>query len=809
MPESARPQGAAPPAAAPPAWAVKGALARGRARLRDRVGEGPPGQARRLRASRSPLAGRTTPRPPAEVAVGVSPPTNARSASAGWSTSTTSSSGAPTCSSATPSSRRRSDGGSVTSSSTSSRTRARRSSGCCARGSATGTDLCVVGDPDQAIYGFAGADASYLAGFRRVVPRRAASPTSASCNSAATTGRRRRSSRPQARCSGPPAVDVRRCTRRGPTVPCPRSPSTPPPTTKRSGVARALRGAESAQLPWSRMAVLYRVNAQSALFEEALDACGHPVPRPRRRAVPRPPEVQAALDSLRTTAARSTATTVRRAPHRPRHRRRVARRRAARARRRAGPARPRVPRGRRRRAGSVDGFLEFLQTSLRGDDAGRRRGQRRRAAHVPPRQGARVRHRVRHRARDGVWCRSRTPSRPRRWTRSNGCSTSRSAGPSAGCTSRWARERTVGGRVARRTRSTWMPAGRRRRASTRTRHRTASGPATPATASPTPAIAWRAARAAARAPRTRPTCPSPTTPLYAALVDWRLRQSRAASAPAYVIFPNTTLAAIATARPRTPSALLDVPGVGPVKADRYGEAVLVPRGGPRPLRACQPVAVDCALPRVHDGWMSSLPLFPSDDGWPYPDLGTSAYTASEFGRFEPTTDDDVDLDLLELQRRPTRLRRSHRARVLRGVVALRGRHQRHAALDEGPGRPSSECNHAGGPRGAGRRARQAASAPASRTGRRLPTRRQDLPGVRGARRASAPSRRASSPFITGHSGALAPSGPRMHGRLAHTSSATRTDTGMMKPCSRPMQRISPLTASPMPWRGEPWSSRTR
>jgi superfamily II DNA helicase RecQ len=63
-------------------------------------------------------------------------------------------------------------------------------------------------------------------------------------------------------------------------------------------------------------------------------------------------------------------------------------------------------------------------------------------------------------------------------------------------------------------------------------------------------------------------------PLYEALVNWRLRQSRAANAPAYVIFPNTTLAAIATARPSTTRALLDVPGVGPVKAERYGEAVL-------------------------------------------------------------------------------------------------------------------------------------------------------------------------------------------------------------------------------------------
>ena len=34
----------------------------------------------------------------------------------------------------------------------------------------TRSDLCVVGDPDQAIYGFAGADASYLAGFRRWFP---------------------------------------------------------------------------------------------------------------------------------------------------------------------------------------------------------------------------------------------------------------------------------------------------------------------------------------------------------------------------------------------------------------------------------------------------------------------------------------------------------------------------------------------------------------------------------------------------------------------------------------------------------------
>jgi hypothetical protein len=42
--------------------------------------------------------------------------------------------------------------------------------------------------------------------------------------------------------------------------------------------------------------------------------------------------------------------------------------------------------------------------------------------------------------------------------------------------------------------------------------------------------------------------------------------------------------------------------------------------------------------------MTSLPLFPTDDGWPYPDVAPSGA-----GVFEPLADDDVDLDLLELR----------------------------------------------------------------------------------------------------------------------------------------------------------------
>jgi superfamily II DNA helicase RecQ len=85
----------------------------------------------------------------------------------------------------------------------------------------------------------------------------------------------------------------------------------------------------------------------------------------------------------------------------------------------------------------------------------------------------------------------------------------------------------------------------------------------------------RVARAhgAARAGKGESVAPADAA-LYDALVAWRLGQSRAANAPAYVIFSNSTLAAIATARPRSQPALLGVSGVGPVKVERYGSAVL-------------------------------------------------------------------------------------------------------------------------------------------------------------------------------------------------------------------------------------------
>ena len=59
----------------------------------------------------------------------------------------------------------------------------------------------------------------------------------------------------------------------------------------------------------------------------------------------------------------------------------------------------------------------------------------------------------------------------------------------------------------------------------------------------------------------------------------RLRARRkqladAESVPAYIVFSDATLRAMAERMPRTRSELAEVPGVGPVKLDRYGAAFL-------------------------------------------------------------------------------------------------------------------------------------------------------------------------------------------------------------------------------------------
>jgi len=68
--------------------------------------------------------------------------------------------------------------------------------------------------------------------------------------------------------------------------------------------------------------------------------------------------------------------------------------------------------------------------------------------------------------------------------------------------------------------------------------------------------------------------PSSDDSLFQRLRDWRLAISREQAVPAYVVFSDATLQAISDTRPVTRAQLATLPGVGAVKLDRYGAAVL-------------------------------------------------------------------------------------------------------------------------------------------------------------------------------------------------------------------------------------------
>jgi DNA helicase-2/ATP-dependent DNA helicase PcrA len=62
--------------------------------------------------------------------------------------------------------------------------------------------------------------------------------------------------------------------------------------------------------------------------------------------------------------------------------------------------------------------------------------------------------------------------------------------------------------------------------------------------------------------------------LFERLREWRRERAGEESVPAFVVFTDATLQLIAEHKPRTPDALLRISGIGQSKLDRYGEGVL-------------------------------------------------------------------------------------------------------------------------------------------------------------------------------------------------------------------------------------------
>jgi DNA helicase-2/ATP-dependent DNA helicase PcrA len=70
------------------------------------------------------------------------------------------------------------------------------------------------------------------------------------------------------------------------------------------------------------------------------------------------------------------------------------------------------------------------------------------------------------------------------------------------------------------------------------------------------------------------------------LKEWRRQEAAAQGLPAFCVFTDATLIALAEARPRTSADLIKIQGLGPTKARKYGEhvlAILAQEGEPTPV----------------------------------------------------------------------------------------------------------------------------------------------------------------------------------------------------------------------------------
>ncbi|WP_308799330.1 ATP-dependent helicase [Agromyces silvae] len=169
-------------------------------------------------------------------------------------------------------------------------------------------DVCVVGDASQTIYSFAGASSEYLLGFERRFPGativrlehnyRSTAPIVEAANRLMRG--REGALRLQAHASGAGATFGGRAN--APGAGEPEVTAFPDDLAEARAVARRIRDRIDAGTKPQDIAVLIRVNSQSALYEQALEETGVPVRvRGAQRFFDRP-EVREAVHTLRAAS---------------------------------------------------------------------------------------------------------------------------------------------------------------------------------------------------------------------------------------------------------------------------------------------------------------------------------------------------------------------------------------------------------------------------------------------------------------------------------------------------------------------------
>jgi DNA helicase-2/ATP-dependent DNA helicase PcrA len=399
-------------------------------------------------------------------------------------------------------------------------------------------DLCVVGDPNQAIYSWNGADASYLLEFKHHFPT--AEVVELTENYRST---------PQILTIANAVLGAGRLTPTRDAGPVPLVRSFESEGDEARGIARAIKRANGSGARWSDIAVLTRTNAQKAELEKALRAAGVPC----RSDFLQQPEVQEALGERPTSFAAWV--------------------------RDLEAAAAALDEGNERRQ-SLEILLRYAADFAAEDPSATLVGFKAALTAMLNREGGsgggdRVDITTFHRAKGLEWpvvflaglerglvpiSRADSPEAEAEERRLLYVAITR-AERELHCT--WAARRTFGTKAVPRQPSPWLDLIEDARARLEGRP-------------PVTRITQRAGIAAARSklPKGARKKQQDDSPMLAALKAWRTTAAKAANVPAYVIFHDTTLAAVAAAMPRNEDELLALPGLGPVKASRYGEEIL-------------------------------------------------------------------------------------------------------------------------------------------------------------------------------------------------------------------------------------------
>ncbi|WP_109510374.1 ATP-dependent DNA helicase UvrD2 [Nocardioides speluncae] len=431
-------------------------------------------------------------------------------------------------------------------------------------------ELCVVGDPAQTIYSFAGANAAYLQDFRakhpgavslELVRNYRSSPEVVSAANRLLAGRPSK------------GVDLRAQREPGP------EPSYSPHTdevAEANAVAARIAALRDDGVPLREMAILFRINAQSEAFEDALSGRSIPyVVRGAARFFDRP-EVKQAVSLLRGTArgeggsgdlvedVRATLAGL------------------------GWTTEPPTGRGQTRdRWESWQALVSQAEEFARGevatlaafvDELDRRAAEQ----HAPVAEGVTLA--TLHAAKGLEWdavflCGMHEGAMPITYADTPAAVEEERRLLYVGITRArrhlsvsWAQARQPGGRASRKP-SRFLDGLR---------------PADPVAAPTERGRGGRNRRAAACRECGKPLdtpaerkvgrcagCPaSYDEELFERLREWRLARASEESVPAYVVFTDATLQLIAELKPSSESELLRINGIGKTKLERYGEDVL-------------------------------------------------------------------------------------------------------------------------------------------------------------------------------------------------------------------------------------------